>query len=255
MLRLASRLRPIFTMRFERKRALLALGHGVRAEACIDRGTIEAGRAREPLLELELELLEGELGPLIGLGETLVARQGLRIERASKAERGYRLAGTARPEPPAKWRRPAIAEEAAASDALVLLCGAALEQIAANAPGVARGEDPEYLHQLRVGIRRLMSAVRAFRPLLRRKRADAVTRQRFRGVGEHIDDWMMFFPEKETDSGIAPQHHQAASQFRLKNDEQSHHYGREQVVKHHPKNGQVEAGDDHLGGEKQAEHY
>src|SRR5436190_9013163 len=54
MLRLASRLRPIFTTRFERKRALLALGHGVRAEACIDRGTIEAGRAREPLLELEL---------------------------------------------------------------------------------------------------------------------------------------------------------------------------------------------------------
>jgi len=194
MLRLARRLRPVFTTRFERQRGLLALGHGVRAEACIDRGTIEAGRAREPMLELELELLEGELGPLIGLGETLVARHGLRIERASKAERGYRLASSARPEPPVKWHRPAIAEEAAASDALVMLCGAALEQIAANAPGVARGDDPEYLHQLRVGIRRLMSAVRAFRPLLRRKRADAIT-QSLRDMMQILGrarDWDVF---------------------------------------------------------------
>ena len=194
MLRLAQRLRPVFTTRFERKHALLALGAGVRAEACIDRGTIEAGRAREKMLELELELLEGELAPLIGLAETLVSGEGLRIERASKAERGYRLASSARPEPPAKWPRPAIAEEAAASDALVVLCGAALEQIAANAPGVARGEDPEYLHQLRVGIRRLMSALRAFRPLLRRKRADAITRSlrdMMRLLGQ-ARDWDVF---------------------------------------------------------------
>jgi triphosphatase len=175
MLRLAPRLRPMFTTRFERKAAPLALGHGVRAEACIDRGTIEAGRSREPLLELELELLAGELGPLIGLAETL-APLGLRVERASKAERGYRLAGSAKPEPPAKWQRPPIAEDAAASDAFVALCGAALAQIAANAPGVARGDDPEYLHQLRVGMRRLLSVIRAFRPLLRRKRADALLR-------------------------------------------------------------------------------
>ena len=176
MLRLARDLRPAFATRFERRAVLLALGHGVRAEACIDRGRIEAGGAHEPILELELELKEGELGPMIGLAETLVAPFGLTLERASKAERGYRLANSTKPEPPAKWQRPSIDEEAAASDAFAALCGAALAQIAANAPGVARGGDPEYLHQLRVGLRRLLSALRAFRPLLRRKRADSVSR-------------------------------------------------------------------------------
>ena len=58
-----------------------------------------------------------------------------------------------------------------------MLCTAALAQIAANAPGVARGDDAEYLHQLRVGLRRLLSAMRIFRPLLRRKRAKAVGRE------------------------------------------------------------------------------
>src|SRR5207253_1995390 len=126
-------------------------------------------------LELELELLEGELGPLIGLAETLVEPLGLRIERASKAERGYRLARSAKPERPVKWSRPPI-DEHAASDAFATLCAAALAQVAANAPGVARGDDPEYLHQLRVGLRRLLSAVRAFRRLLKRNRADEVVR-------------------------------------------------------------------------------
>ena len=175
MLRLARDLRPTFAARFERKAVLLALGHGARAQACIDRGQIEAGSAREPILELELELVAGEPGPMLGLAETLVAPFGLTLEPASKAERGYRLASSAHPEPPAKWQRPAIDEEAAAGNAFAVLCGAALAQIAANAPGVARGDDAEYLHQLRVGFRRLLSALRAFRPLLRRKAELTVT--------------------------------------------------------------------------------
>src|SRR4051794_18503817 len=78
--------------------------------------------------------------------------------------------------PPALWSRPPVDKRAAASAAFATLCVAALAQIAANAPGVARGGDPEYLHQLRVGMRRLLSAMRAFRPLLRRSRARAIAR-------------------------------------------------------------------------------
>ena len=77
---------------------------------------------------------------------------------------------------PAKWSRPLLPQRAAVGDAFAALCHAALAQIAANAPGVARGDEPEYLHQLRVGMRRLLSAVRAFRRLLKRNRADEVVR-------------------------------------------------------------------------------
>jgi len=100
----------------------------------------------------------------------------------------------AAPPPPAKWSRPAIAASVPTGEAVATLCRAALAQIAANAPGVARGTDPEYLHQLRVGMRRLLSLVRAFRPLLRRKRARAAMaplRKMMRVFGT-VRDWDVF---------------------------------------------------------------
>jgi triphosphatase len=51
---------------------------------------------------------------------------------------------------------------------------AALEQIETNARGALSAEDPEFLHQLRVGMRRLRAALRAFRPILPRKEANRV---------------------------------------------------------------------------------
>jgi inorganic triphosphatase YgiF len=193
ILRLARRLRPVFTTRFERRKGALSLGNGVRAEACLDRGAIEAGAKREAILELELELLAGQIGPLVGLAESLVAPLGLRIETASKADRGYRLHGATK-YGPAKWTQPPITGNAAASDAFAALCGAALAQIGANATGVTQGHDPEYLHQLRVGVRRLRSALHAFRRLLRRSPARAAERplkEMMRGLGV-ARDWDVF---------------------------------------------------------------
>lgn len=53
---------------------------------------------------------------------------------------------------------------------------AALAQVDANARGALSSPDPEYLHQLRVGLRRLRSALRSFRPILPRKKAKRVQR-------------------------------------------------------------------------------
>ena len=78
---------------------------------------------------------------------------------------------------PTKWSRPTIGPSVAIADAFGALCNAALAQIAANALGVARGVDPEYLHQLRVGARRFLSALRTFRPLLKRKPAKAIVQE------------------------------------------------------------------------------
>ena len=43
---------------------------------------------------------------------------------------------------------------------------ATLEQIELNARGALLSDDPEFLHQLRVGLRRLRAALRAFRDVL-----------------------------------------------------------------------------------------
>ncbi len=95
---------------------------------------------------------------------------------------------------PRKWRKPALPERASASVAFIALTDAALEQISANTTGAALGRNPEYLHQLRVGVRRLRSALRAFRALLRRHRA-AVVELPWRGLMPVLGaarDWDVF---------------------------------------------------------------
>jgi len=95
---------------------------------------------------------------------------------------------------PRKWSRPVLAANATAGEAFVANIRATLEQIAANAAGAAAGRDPEYLHQLRVGVRRLRSTLRAFRELLRRRRADTIEqpwRAMMRTLG-NARDWDVF---------------------------------------------------------------
>jgi CHAD domain-containing protein len=95
---------------------------------------------------------------------------------------------------PRKWRQPILPERPTAGVAFVALTGAALDQIDANAPGAAAGRDPEFLHQLRVGVRRLRSALRAFRKLLRRRQADLIEepwRRAMPVLGE-ARDWDVF---------------------------------------------------------------
>ena len=53
---------------------------------------------------------------------------------------------------------------------------AALAQVEASARGALASPDPEYLHQLRVGLRRLRSALRSFRSILPSKRTKPLRR-------------------------------------------------------------------------------
>jgi inorganic triphosphatase YgiF len=157
---LASELRPLFTTRFVRHSGAVDLPHGGRAELCVDRGAIVAGRRREPIAEAELELKSGSLRGLLRFAEKL----GLPLAYESKAERGYRLA-RALPRAPRTWRTPALDPNASPGAAFALIFNATLAQAGANAQGVLDSADPEYLHQMRVGLRRLRSALRAFDPV------------------------------------------------------------------------------------------
>jgi CHAD domain-containing protein len=73
--------------------------------------------------------------------------------------------------PPQKWLRPPLSAKSRAGDAFIANVKAAVEQIEANRRGAAATRDPEHLHQLRVGMRRLRSTLRACRALVRRKEA------------------------------------------------------------------------------------
>lgn len=68
---------------------------------------------------------------------------------------------------PRKARAVAVGPATSVAAARHAALSEALDQIAANAPGALAGKDPEYLHQLRVGARRLRAALRVFHGTMR----------------------------------------------------------------------------------------
>jgi CHAD domain-containing protein len=67
----------------------------------------------------------------------------------------------------------------------------AVDHIVGNIPGALAGKDPEYLHQLRVGTRRLRAALRVFRGTMQRKDERALRRtlRELAGVTGPARDW------------------------------------------------------------------
>jgi len=163
--RVAAKLHPVFETRFTRRSTPVALDGAARAELCVDVGYVAARGRKEPISELEIELKAGDPRALLRYAEKLSPALGLELAFESKSERGYRLAAGQAVPPPRKWPKPALAELATPAEAFAALVGASLAQAGANARGVVHANDPEYLHQLRVGLRRLRSVLRAFRAL------------------------------------------------------------------------------------------
>jgi triphosphatase len=194
MAKLATRLRPCFETRFARRSAPVIVDGATRAEISVDRGYVAAGERREPISEIELELKAGETASLLRYAAEIAKPLGLALEFESKAERGYRLVAGEEFPPPRKWRRPRLGELATPSEAFSAIFAAALTQAGANARGVVHGGDPEYLHQMRVGLRRLRSALLAFRDLVPKKAAKPIA-ERLHGLMPSLGaarDWDVF---------------------------------------------------------------
>ena len=156
---------PVFHTSIKRSLRLLQPAPGVLIEAAVDRGTVRGGGRREAVCEIELELKKGPVTALFDLARRLAERVPLALEHRSKAQRGYALFRGSDP-PPVKAVAPVLDRKLSAGAAFGLIAGNALAQVQANEHGVIHGDDPEYLHQMRVGIRRLRSAFRLFRGLL-----------------------------------------------------------------------------------------
>lgn len=185
--RIARRLRPVFETRFVRRSGVVELDGKARAELAIDRGEIVAGTQREVIGEVELELLAGKTKALLRFAKGLA----LPLAYESKAERGYRLAaGLAAA--PRRWRMPALAPDSPAGEAFAAIAAAALVQSGTNGAAMASSRDPEYLHQLRVALRRLRSALRAFAPMLERGRPLKRGLRRLSPVLGRARDWDVF---------------------------------------------------------------
>lgn len=88
---LQQQVRPLFSTDFHREKWVVTHGES-RIELALDQGAVAAADLSEPLCELEMELLEGQLSDVLKLARQLVAVPGLRQGSLSKAARGYHLA-------------------------------------------------------------------------------------------------------------------------------------------------------------------
>ena len=157
-------LRPVFETAVERH--VWQLVHdGAAIELILDEGEVVAGKRREPLVEIELELQSGTPEGLFSLARELGATVPLRLGVLTKSERGDRLARgrnakVAKAEP---VRLDAGMNGAAAFQAVAFAC---LRHFRLNEALAARERDPAALHQCRVALRRLRSALSMFRRLV-----------------------------------------------------------------------------------------
>lgn len=144
-------LQPLFCTDFVRHRWLLALDDA-EIELALDSGEVQAGERREPIRELELELVRGDASALFELAETLVKQGGLRLGAVSKAQRGYRLAGLS-PMPRLRALEPVALEPGESCEqAMISLLHLALCHWQHHEEGWLAGPGTDWLVQLREGV-------------------------------------------------------------------------------------------------------
>lgn len=146
-----------------RRRMRRLRSRGGTVELALDRGEIVAGERRLPLAEFEIELLQGDPRAVLDVARRWSARHGLWPDLRTKAERGERLAAGDAGSPPRKAEAPTLDPDAGEPAAFAAIVGACTAHALANASQIASGAfEPEHVHQLRVGLRRLRSAFRLF---------------------------------------------------------------------------------------------
>jgi inorganic triphosphatase YgiF len=154
-------LRPVFETRIDRTLYPVDLGGQARIELAIDEGEIKAGAAVEPVHELRLELKDGPREALYRFALELQTALPLTIAAESKAGRGLRLRSGQAPGA-LKARQPSLVPEVTTKEGLRLVIDSCLAQFIANLPALSLAGDGEGVHQARVAIRRLRSALALF---------------------------------------------------------------------------------------------
>jgi triphosphatase len=153
-----------FKMEFRRQSGRVTSGSSV-IEIAVDQGHISRGKWPMPLAEVELELVSGKMPDLLDLGIKLAKDFSLRLDFVSKSEKGFR--GLLE-EKPAPVKATSIKSKALATfdEAVTAIISNTLAQFTANWAGLRETDEPEAIHQMRIGLRRMRCALSIFKRAL-----------------------------------------------------------------------------------------
>jgi len=160
---LRKKLHPVFVTDFSRNSRMLDF-QGAQIELCMDQGEVRTEQHSMPICELELELKSGEPQQLFELALAILDIVPFELETVSKAENGYRLLSGFTGHP-VKGVAPKIADADTLADVLEKLIWSCLQHFQGNLSGAMghgamASDDAEYLHQMRVALRRLRVVLR-----------------------------------------------------------------------------------------------
>jgi triphosphatase len=160
-----SALKPRFRTRFSR------ISHQFANDSCItrasfDQGCIEATGRSELISEVEFKLKGGRLDSYTQECLSFLAEVPAALLVESKAARGYRLATGELPHAVGASRL-AVPWDLPLPQAILRILRHGFQHFLDNYPAVTLAGEPEGIHQMRVAMRRLLSAIRMFGPVLR----------------------------------------------------------------------------------------
>ncbi len=174
---LRKHLQQVFVTDFSRSSRILEW-QGAEIELCMDQGEVSTEKSSTPICELELELKSGEPQQLFGLALEILDIVPFELESISKAEQGFRLmAGYI--QQPVKTVPVVLHKHDDLGKALQTMIWSCLQHFQGNLRGLELNQknpvrpepveglvqcrpdnNPEYLHQMRVALRRLRVLLR-----------------------------------------------------------------------------------------------
>jgi triphosphatase len=132
-------------------------------EIALDEGEITAGEETLRICEVEFELVQGSPATLLEVAHRWMEKFGLLLDTRSKSDRGYRLAIGKTTVRPLRARPLHLSAESTPQQSFVAMLSNTFSQILSNASQIQEGQfEPEHLHQLRVGLRRLRTILRLY---------------------------------------------------------------------------------------------
>ncbi len=154
---------PVFTVAVERT-TWRVRDDVADIEIVLDRGSVTAGDRSSPVCEIELELKQGDPAALFALARQIGGLIPVRLGVLTKSERGYALSdASARAFKAEPVRLDAAMTPAAALQAII---GGCLRHYRLNETILLETRAPEALHQARVALRRLRSALKIFKSVV-----------------------------------------------------------------------------------------
>ena len=153
----AEPLEAVFTADIHRHARIVELPSGT-VEIAFDRGELRAGDRSTPVNEIELELKGGHASAIYEIALRLAEHGAVKASICGKSARGFDLAADTPPSA-RRPRRLRLEPSVTLDEAFAEILRACFHHLLWSLPAAEDGRNPEGVHQLRVSLRRLRSAL------------------------------------------------------------------------------------------------